>query len=137
MFPWPRKLSAQAASKAAHDKDENLTDGSDFDPVQTSAAASFNESIPASSASAPAVSAPTVEFAEGNGIPAPQLLGKTVRDVTQECMKLGLIPVLVGTGMATEQTPEAGAAIRRGSRITVQFARSASLLSAAARGKAK
>jgi hypothetical protein len=78
-----------------------------------------------------------VEIAEGDGVPAPQLLGKTVRDVTQECLKMGLTPVLVGTGIATEQSPDPGATIRRGSRITVQFARDASLLSAAARSKAK
>ena len=41
-------------------------------------------------------------------MPAPQLLGKTVREVTEECMKLGLNPVLVGTGIATEQSPEPG-----------------------------
>ena len=79
----------------------------------------------------------TVEIAEGGGIPAPQLLGKTVRDVTEQCIKMGLTPVLVGTGIATEQSPEPGATIRRGNRITVQFARDTSLLSAAARGKAK
>ena len=42
-------------------------------------------------------------------------------------MKLGLSPVLVGTGIAVEQSPEPGAMIRRGSRITVRFARGASL----------
>jgi hypothetical protein len=35
------------------------------------------------------------------------------------------------------QSPQAGALIRRGSRITVQFGRTATLLSASARGKAK
>jgi beta-lactam-binding protein with PASTA domain len=78
-----------------------------------------------------------VEIAEGEGIPAPDLRGKTVRQVTEACLKLGLTPVLVGTGVASEQSPEAGAMIRRGSRITVQFARDAALLSAAARGKGK
>ena len=124
-------------AQAAHEKDDNLADVSDFDPVQTPTATSVNEPAPAISHSAPAATAPTVELAEGEGIPAPQLLGKTVRDVTQECLKMGLTPVLVGTGIATEQSPEPGAMIRRGSRITVQFARDASLLSAAARGKVK
>jgi hypothetical protein len=64
-------------------------------------------------------------------------LGKTVREATEECLKMGLTPVLVGTGIATEQSPESGAMIRRGNRITVQFARDTSLLSAAARGRAK
>jgi hypothetical protein len=60
-----------------------------------------------------------------------------VRDVTEQCLKLGLTPVLVGTGIVIQQSPEPGAVIRRGNRITVQFARDASLLTAAAQGKAK
>jgi cell division protein FtsI (penicillin-binding protein 3) len=123
--------------KTAHEKDGNLTDASDFDPVQTTGAAALDESAPSVSSSAPASAAPTVELAEGEAIHAPQLLGKTVRDVTQECLKMGLTPVLVGTGIATEQSPEPGAMIRRGSKMAVQFARDPTLLSAAARGKVK
>jgi len=124
-------------AQAAHQGDENLTDVSDFDPVQTATGAAVDTPAPAVSLAAGASTGPTVELAEGEGIPAPQLLGKTVRDVTQECLKMGLTPVLVGTGVATEQSPEPGAAIRRGSRITVQFARDAPLLAAAVRGKVK
>jgi cell division protein FtsI (penicillin-binding protein 3) len=124
-------------AQAAHQGDENLTDVSDFDPVQTPTGAAVDNLAPAVSLAAGASTGPTVELAEGEGVPAPQLLGKTVRDVTQECLKMGLTPVLVGTGVATEQSPEPGAAIRRGSRITVQFARDASLLAAAVRGKFK
>jgi cell division protein FtsI (penicillin-binding protein 3) len=123
--------------KAAHEKDDNLTDVSDFEAVQTPAATATEAVSPMLSLSAPAIAAPMVEIAEGGGIPAPQLLGKTVRDVTEECLKMGLVPVLVGTGTATEQSPEPGATIRRGNRINVQFSRDTSLLSAAARGKAK
>ena len=100
-------------------------------------AAAAEEPAPAVPRSAPATPAFTVELAEDGGIPAPNFLGKTVRDVTEECLKRGLTPVLVGTGIATEQSPEPGAAIRHGSRITVQFARDASLLSVAAGGKVK
>jgi cell division protein FtsI/penicillin-binding protein 2 len=122
----------------AQPKDDNLTDVSDFDPVQTPAAVAAEEPAPVLPRSAPAATAaPTLELAEGDGIPAPQLLGKTVREVTQECLKFGLTPVLVGTGVATEQSPEPGAMIRRGSHITVQFARDASLISTAAHGKVK
>jgi cell division protein FtsI (penicillin-binding protein 3) len=123
--------------QAAREKDENLSDASDFEPVQTSTAGAFDDPGPVNSNAAPPVSPPTVELAEGEGIPAPQLVGKTVREVTEQCLKLGLTPILVGTGVATAQSPEPGAMIRRGNRITVQFARSASLLSASARGKAK
>jgi membrane peptidoglycan carboxypeptidase len=122
---------------ATPEKEDNLTDVSDFEPVQTPAAAAADDAVTAITQLPAAQTAPTVEIAEGSGIPAPQLLGKTVRDVTQECLKMGLTPVLVGTGIATEQFPEPGATIRRGSRITVQFARDVSLLSATARGKVK
>jgi cell division protein FtsI (penicillin-binding protein 3) len=105
--------------------------------MQTTAAPAADESGTAIPAAAPSAAPPTVELAEGDGIPAPRLLGKTVREVTQDCLKLGLTPSLVGTGVATMQSPEAGALIRRGSRITVQFGRTATLLSASARGKAK
>jgi beta-lactam-binding protein with PASTA domain len=37
-------------------------------------------------------------------------------------LRLGLDPVLVGSGIASEQTPEAGAKVRRGTKVTVQFA---------------
>jgi cell division protein FtsI (penicillin-binding protein 3) len=124
-------------AKPGQGKNDTLTDVSDFDPVQTPAAASAEEPAPAIPQAAPPAPAPTLEIAEGGGIPAPQLLGKTVREVTEECLKMGLIPVLAGTGIATDQSPEPGEIIRRGNRITVQFSRDTSLLSAAARGKVK
>jgi membrane peptidoglycan carboxypeptidase len=123
--------------QAAREKDENLSDASDFEPVQTSTAGAFDDSMPGAPNATPLPSAPTMEIAEDEGIPTPQLVGKTVREVTEQCLKLGLTPILVGTGVATAQSPESGAMIRRGNRITVQFARSASLLSASARGKVK
>jgi len=58
---------------------------------------------------------------EDTEISIPDFLGKTMRDVTEMCLRLGLDPVLVGTNLATEQTPAAGSQVRRGSRITVQF----------------
>jgi cell division protein FtsI (penicillin-binding protein 3) len=121
----------------ARPQEDTLTDVSDFDPVQSTPGMAMDGPPPATANFAPSAPPPTVELAEGDGIPAPQLLGKTVREVTQECLKLGISPVLVGTGVATLQTPEPGAAIRRGGRITVQFGRGASFLTAAARGKAK
>ena len=54
---------------------------------------------------------------------APAFTGKTVRTVSEECSRLGLNPVLIGTGIAVQQKPEAGVRVRRGSRITVRFAR--------------
>jgi beta-lactam-binding protein with PASTA domain len=58
---------------------------------------------------------------EDTEISIPDFSGKTMRDVTETCLRLGLDPVLVGTNLATEQTPEAGSQVRRGSRVTVKF----------------
>jgi cell division protein FtsI (penicillin-binding protein 3) len=63
----------------------------------------------------------TVAVDEGGDIQVPDFSGKTMRDVTETCFRLGLDPVLVGSGLATNQTPAAGAKVRRGAKITVQF----------------
>jgi len=136
-IPVTAETLRASRARPVQEKDDNLTDVSDFEPVQTPVAAAGDDPAPAAPHFAPAETAPTVEIAEGSGIPAPQLLEKTVRAVTEECLKMGLTPVLVGTGIATQQFPEPGATIRRGSRITVQFSRDVSLLSATARGKVK
>jgi cell division protein FtsI (penicillin-binding protein 3) len=65
----------------------------------------------------------TVEFGGDAGIAVPSFAGATVRGVTEACVKLGLTPILVGNGVAVEQTPEAGARIARGGRVTVRFER--------------
>jgi cell division protein FtsI/penicillin-binding protein 2 len=113
--------------------DQDLSDVTDFNPVQVDAGAAAMDDVPAESEQARGMAAPTMELAEGEGITVPQLQGRTVREVTEQCMKLGLSPVLVGTGVAVEQSPEPEATIRRGGRITVRFARDASVVSVAAR----
>ena len=66
---------------------------------------------------APAV---TVAVDEGGDIPIPDFSGKTMREVTETCLKLGLDPFLVGSGLAVSQVP-AGMKLRRGAKLTVQF----------------
>lgn len=58
---------------------------------------------------------------EGGDIVVPDFSGKTMREVTEGCMRLGLNPVLIGTSVAIQQTPAAGAKVRRGSKLTVEF----------------
>jgi cell division protein FtsI (penicillin-binding protein 3) len=70
--------------------------------------------------------AQTVALAEGQGVSVPRLTGLSVRSVTQECLRLGLNPVLIGTGVAMDQNPAPGQTVRRGGRITIRFARAAS-----------
>jgi beta-lactam-binding protein with PASTA domain len=63
----------------------------------------------------------TVAVDEGGDIQVPDFSGKTMRDVTEICLRLGLEPVLIGSSLATNQTPPAGAKARRGAKVTVQF----------------
>jgi cell division protein FtsI (penicillin-binding protein 3) len=71
----------------------------------------------------PAPHAPEVAMAadEGSDISVPDFSGKTMREVTEMCLHLGLEPLLVGSNLATQQIPEAGAQVRRGAKVTVQF----------------
>ncbi|HLE36793.1 MAG TPA: penicillin-binding protein [Candidatus Acidoferrales bacterium] len=133
----PRLQEAALRSK----KNNPIADVSDFTPAQLEQA---DDAV--AEASQPAQpwlprSAPTVALAparpglaEGEGIPVPSFSGKSVRQVTEECLRLGLNPVLVGTGVATEQSPAAGELFRRGGRVMVRFARRASLVGTSVRG---
>jgi hypothetical protein len=67
---------------------------------------------------APAV---TVAVDEGGDIAVPDFAGKTMRDVSEMCLRLGLDPVLVGSNLAITQMPAANAKVRRGAKVTVQF----------------
>jgi cell division protein FtsI (penicillin-binding protein 3) len=116
----PTTLRAARRSQATQ-----ASDVSDFDPAQFNASGLGD--LPSDSASAVVVpasfSAPTVELAEGEGISVPDLAGKTVRQVTEICVQLGVKPVLIGTGTVQRQSPEAGAVVPHGASLTFQFGR--------------
>jgi cell division protein FtsI (penicillin-binding protein 3) len=84
---------------------------------------------------APEPSAPMVAFSGQNEIAVPNLAGRTVRAVTEECERVGLVPALIGNGLAVEQSPEAGSLVSPGSRVTVRFGRGGVLLPASAAGR--
>jgi cell division protein FtsI/penicillin-binding protein 2 len=58
---------------------------------------------------------------EGGDIAVPDFKGKTMREVMDGCLRLGLDPVLVGSRLAIQQTPAAGTEVRRGTKVTVEF----------------
>jgi hypothetical protein len=51
----------------------------------------------------------------------PDFFRKSMREVTEACMRLGLEPVLVGTNVAIQQSPAPGSKVRRGAKVTVEF----------------
>jgi cell division protein FtsI (penicillin-binding protein 3) len=96
--------------------------------------ATFQNVVSKSTANRPnssATDAPTTVISEEDSVDVPVLTGKTVRGVTESCSQLGLIPELIGSGVAVEQTPDPGTRVQRGSSITVRFGRAAALVPAA------
>jgi cell division protein FtsI (penicillin-binding protein 3) len=63
----------------------------------------------------------TVAVDEGGEVELPDFSGKTMREVADISLRLGLDPVLVGSNLALNQSPAAGVKVRRGAKITVQF----------------
>ena len=63
----------------------------------------------------------TVAVDASGEIPVEDFAGKTMREVTEACLRSGLEPVLIGSGLALQQSPAAGVKVRRGAKITVQF----------------
>jgi cell division protein FtsI (penicillin-binding protein 3) len=79
-------------------------------------------------------SAPTVAFSGEDAVAVPRLIGQSVRAVTEECGRLGLVPSLVGSGVALEQYPDAGTQVQPGSQVMVRFGRPGMVLSKLSRG---
>lgn len=73
-----------------------------------------------SSNSAQPLTLPVTAVEDGE-ISVPNFSGKTMREVTELCLRLRLDPVVVGSNLATDQVPAAGTQVRRGSRVSVQF----------------
>jgi len=66
----------------------------------------------------PEVAMPTDE---GGDVEIPDFSGKTMREVTETCLRLRLDPVLIGSSLATQQTPPAGSQVKAGAKVTVEF----------------
>jgi cell division protein FtsI (penicillin-binding protein 3) len=97
---------------------------SDFTPTDFAALPDLppakSSGINARSAKRPAPEV-TVAVDGGGDISVPDFSGKTMREVTATCLKLGLDPFLVGSGLAVNQAPRAGMQVRPGAKLTVQF----------------
>jgi cell division protein FtsI (penicillin-binding protein 3) len=130
----PHDLPVDARTvRAAHHSQSHVSHTvADFDPVQREAA-EVPEQLPAQRATAPASPA-TVEIAEGDALAVPNLAGRSVREVTERCLQLGLNPVLVGSGAVQKQQPEPGTLVRPGASVIFRFARSPLMARARPRG---
>ncbi len=112
----------QAAYKKQEAVDESTLE--DFTPNDFSAQP---DELPANevttSAPAPAKRPAEVMMAvdEGGDVTVPDFSGKTMREVTGMCLRLGLEPNFLGSNLAIDQSPAEGATVKPGTRVTVQF----------------
>jgi len=123
--PHDIPVSPQTLRAARRSQANEAADVSDFDSSQL-ASVEFNPSAdpePTPAVIPVSASAPTVELAADGGISIPDLAGKTVRQVTEICVQLGINPVLVGAGAVQAQSPPAGVTVRRGGSVVFQFGR--------------
>lgn len=118
-------LEPQLIQVAYKDRNaSNLAALSDFTPTDFTSqpdlppAESSGTNARSAKSKAPAV---TVAVDDGDNVSIPDFSGKTMREVTETCLKLGLDPFLVGSGLATSQIPAAGMKLRPGAKLTVQF----------------
>jgi cell division protein FtsI/penicillin-binding protein 2 len=86
----------------------------------SAASASASEKTFAAAEALPKVTMPVTSQEDGPVL-VPDFSGKTMREVMEMCLGLGLDPYFVGSGLAVEQVPAAASQMRRGSRMTVQF----------------
>jgi cell division protein FtsI (penicillin-binding protein 3) len=117
----PQLMQTAYRGKRTEEPDDSLDD---LTPVDYSAEADLSgEPTSAPLAKEKPVPMPEVMMAvdEGGRIEVPDFRGKTMREVTESCMKLGLDPVLIGTRLAVQQVPAAGAKVARGTKVTVEF----------------
>lgn len=88
------------------------------DPAEALAKPQPKKQVVAAASQVPDV---TVAVDAGGDIAVPDFKGKTMREVTAMCLRLGLDPVLVGSRLASQQSPAPGSKVRRGTKITVEF----------------
>jgi cell division protein FtsI (penicillin-binding protein 3) len=110
-IPGPSTVETAKNAKHPHEPDQDSSAG--INEARFNAAKDQPESSEAT----------TVAVSDEDAVVVPDLAGQTVRGVTEQCSRLGLVPSLIGSGVALEQSPEAGTRMVRGSRVAVRFGR--------------
>jgi cell division protein FtsI (penicillin-binding protein 3) len=119
-MPMNAQLMQAAYRKNADTEDSSLDDLSEID---FNAQPEVREDAPKPEAARTKMPSSTEALmsADEGGIELPDFSGKSMRDVIEACLRLGLDPVLVGTSVAIQQSPAPGSKVRRGTKVTVEF----------------
>jgi cell division protein FtsI (penicillin-binding protein 3) len=119
-MPMNAQLMQAAYRKNADTEDSSLDDLSEID---FNAQPEVREDAPKPEAARTKMPSSTEALmsADEGGIELPDFSGKSMRDVIEACLRLGLDPVLLGTSVAIQQSPAPGSKVRRGTKVTVEF----------------
>ena len=127
-FPAAAKLSpiaAQIVPAAQSTRETNSTTSTTSLPPASNLEAAI--ASPVQPENSPAQKSPAggtvILDVEEGGIEVPSFLGKTLRVAVEAAQDAGLDLDAVGSGVAREQSPQPGARVATGSRITVRFGR--------------
>jgi cell division protein FtsI (penicillin-binding protein 3) len=88
----------------------------------SSQAVATNSDAASAQAKLPSTGTVVLDVEQG-GIEVPSFVGKTVRGAVEAAQDAGLELEAVGSGLARQQSPAAGAHVAAGARVTVQFGR--------------
>ena len=94
---------------------ERVTSSAPAQPIPTASPASTGSSSPANGT--------VVLEVEQGGIAVPSFVGKSVRSVIEIAEASGLDLEIIGSGIAQDQSPPAGAHVPSGAKIKVRFGR--------------
>ena len=101
---------------------EAVSSAASTQPVGHDAAAKAPEAGKSAQEKLPSTGTVVLDVEQG-GIEVPSFVGKTVRGAVEAAQDAGLELDAVGSGVARQQSPVAGAHVAAGARVTVQFGR--------------
>jgi len=123
----PSPLPQVASSAPAGSPRQTRGDRAGFPSIRsgfTGEATSPVRPVSYASAALPSpVAEATMTLDDGPMVVVPDLAGKTLRQVAEECQELGLDLHIRGSGLAEDQMPPARAQVPTGSKVWVRFAR--------------
>ena len=122
----PANATNRAPSPANAGPDAGVVPAAMHEPLASSWATPSGSAAPQAASetkATPPASGTVVLDVEPGGIEVPSFVGKTVRGAVESAEDAGLEIDAVGSGIARQQTPAAGAHVPAGSRVTVQFGR--------------
>jgi cell division protein FtsI (penicillin-binding protein 3) len=121
----PSPIAAQIVPAAQSTRETNSTTSTTSLPPASNLEAAIPSPVQPENSPAqksPAGGTVILDVEEG-GIEVPSFLGKTLRVAVEAAQDAGLDLDAVGSGVAREQSPQPGARVATGSRITVRFGR--------------